>query len=116
MTRTKADWVVRYGYALIALGLMLWLVSLFLMEYTYFYFDLLGIVVLVLGIIVMVGGIILKATEKPPPPKSPVITKERETITTVKEVVMVPCQYCGGLMPQTSIYCPHCGASVKRGR
>jgi rubrerythrin len=31
----------------------------------------------------------------------------------LKEVVMLPCQYCGSLMPQTSIFCPHCGARRK---
>ena len=31
----------------------------------------------------------------------------------VKEVVMLPCQYCGSLMPQTSLFCPHCGARRK---
>ncbi len=28
----------------------------------------------------------------------------------VKEVVMIPCRYCGGLMPQTQTTCPNCGA------
>lgn len=28
----------------------------------------------------------------------------------VKEVVLIPCKYCGGLMPQTSLFCPNCGA------
>lgn len=28
-----------------------------------------------------------------------------------KEVVMVPCEYCGTLMPQTVSFCPNCGAS-----
>ena len=31
----------------------------------------------------------------------------------VKEVVMVPCVYCGGFMPQTSVFCPSCGAPRK---
>jgi hypothetical protein len=31
----------------------------------------------------------------------------------VKEVVMLPCPYCGGLAPQTSTYCPTCGAPRK---
>ena len=31
----------------------------------------------------------------------------------VKEVVMLPCKYCGSLMPQTSTFCPHCGARRK---
>jgi len=34
--------------------------------------------------------------------------REKETIT--KEVVMIPCKYCGALMPQTSLFCNNCGA------
>jgi hypothetical protein len=40
------------------------------------------------------------------------IIKEKETI--IKEVVMIPCQYCGGLMPQASVFCPNCGAKRNR--
>ena len=36
---------------------------------------------------------------------SPIVTKE-----TIKEVVLIPCAYCGGLMPQASLFCPNCGA------
>jgi hypothetical protein len=45
-----------------------------------------------------------EATEK--------VVKEKETIkeTIIKEVVMIPCKYCSGLMPQTSVFCPNCGA------
>jgi len=42
---------------------------------------------------------------------NPTIMKEKEVI--VKEVVMIPCKYCGGLMPQTAIFCPNCGAQRK---
>ncbi len=31
----------------------------------------------------------------------------------VKEVVLIPCSYCGALMPQSSIFCPNCGARRK---
>ncbi len=37
--------------------------------------------------------------------------REREVI--VKEIVMIRCQYCGGLMPQASTFCPGCGARNK---
>lgn len=37
-----------------------------------------------------------------------IIVKEKETI--IKEIVMISCKYCGSLMPQTSIFCPNCGA------
>ena len=33
------------------------------------------------------------------------------TAAREKEVVMVPCEYCGTLMPQTSSFCPNCGAT-----
>lgn len=39
------------------------------------------------------------------------VVKEKETI--IKELVMIPCKYCGVLMPQTSIFCPNCGARRK---
>jgi sporulation-control protein spo0M len=41
-----------------------------------------------------------------PPSATPVI-KEKEI---VREVVMIPCKYCGTLMPQTDVVCPNCGA------
>ena len=41
-----------------------------------------------------------------PPSASPVI-KEKEI---VREVVMIPCKYCGTLMIQTETICPNCGA------
>ena len=31
----------------------------------------------------------------------------------VREVVLIPCAYCSGLMPQTAIFCPNCGARRK---
>jgi hypothetical protein len=40
------------------------------------------------------------------PSAAPVI-KEKEVI---REVVMIPCKYCGALMPQTDTACPNCGA------
>jgi hypothetical protein len=40
-------------------------------------------------------------------PSAAPVVKEKEVI---REVVMIPCKYCGGLMPQTEIVCPHCGA------
>jgi transcription elongation factor Elf1 len=41
-------------------------------------------------------------------PSAPSIVKEKETI--IKEIVMIPCKYCGALMPQTAIFCSNCGA------
>ncbi len=42
------------------------------------------------------------------PNVAPITIKE-----VVKEVVLIPCSYCSGLMPQTAIFCPNCGARRK---
>lgn len=39
------------------------------------------------------------------------VPTQKEVIT--REVVMLPCGYCGGLMIQTSVFCPNCGAKRK---
>jgi len=39
--------------------------------------------------------------------------KETEEKEIIKEVVMIPCQYCGSLMPQTALSCSNCGAGRK---
>ena len=44
------------------------------------------------------------------PSTAPQVIKEKEII---KEVVMIPCKYCQGLMPQTSTFCSNCGARRK---
>lgn len=38
---------------------------------------------------------------------STTVVKEKEI---VHEIVMIPCKYCGALMPQTETTCPNCGA------
>jgi len=39
---------------------------------------------------------------------------EKETKEIIKEIVMIPCQYCGSLIPQTSLVCSNCGAGRKQ--
>lgn len=39
--------------------------------------------------------------------ETPTIIREK---VIEREVVMIPCKYCGALMPETSLACPHCGA------
>ncbi len=38
---------------------------------------------------------------------STTVVREKEI---VHEIVMIPCKYCGALMPQTETACPNCGA------
>jgi RNA polymerase subunit RPABC4/transcription elongation factor Spt4 len=46
------------------------------------------------------------------PAPEPIQVRETKEVIT-REVVMIPCQYCKSLMPQTSLFCPNCGASHK---
>ena len=43
---------------------------------------------------------------------SPTVVKEVHT-KEVREIVLIPCAYYGSLIPQTAIFCPHCGARRK---
>jgi len=36
------------------------------------------------------------------------IELEKERLS--KAIIMIPCQYCGGLVPHASAECPNCGA------
>ena len=36
------------------------------------------------------------------------LNMEKERVR--KEILMVPCQYCGGVIPQASTFCPNCKA------
>lgn len=74
------------------------------------------IILLVLFLVVIyIISRLLRRNPKPQAYAGPVqqpttIIKEREVI---REVVMVPCKYCGGLMPQASTFCPKCGAGQR---
>jgi len=59
------------------------------------------------GIIVLIMLRSKPSTIKGTQPNKEII-REREVVT--REVVMIPCAYCRGLMPQTSAFCPNCGA------
>ena len=59
--------------------------------------------------IVLVASIYLaRARNKISSQENKVVEKE-----TIKEVVMIPCVYCGSLMPQTALFCNTCGAGRK---
>ena len=45
---------------------------------------------------------------KPQINQPPTIMKE-----ITREVILIQCPYCNGLMPQTSLFCPNCGAKRK---
>jgi len=68
-----------------------------------------GMALLVVGVVCLYLSYRRMVSVKP---SSTEIVREREII---KEVVMIPCRYCSGLMPQTSTFCPNCGARRQSG-
>lgn len=51
-----------------------------------------------------------KVTDETAIPQTPVTVREREII---REVVRIPCRYCGALFDQTAPKCPSCGAVIR---
>jgi uncharacterized paraquat-inducible protein A len=60
--------------------------------------------------IVLVASIYLARAKGKASNQEQKVIREKEI---VKEVVMVPCVYCGSLMPQTALFCNTCGAGRK---
>ena len=59
--------------------------------------------------VVMVSTIYLaRSKNKTSKADEKVVEKE-----TIKEIVLVPCVYCGSLNPQTALFCSTCGAGRK---
>jgi uncharacterized paraquat-inducible protein A len=60
--------------------------------------------------IVLVASIYLARAKSKASNQDEKVIREKEI---VKEIVMVPCVYCGSLMPQTALFCNTCGAGRK---
>jgi uncharacterized paraquat-inducible protein A len=60
--------------------------------------------------IVLVASIYLARAKSKASNNDEKVIREKEI---VKEIVMVPCVYCGSLMPQTALFCNTCGAGRK---
>jgi uncharacterized protein YjeT (DUF2065 family) len=67
-------------------------------------FGIFALVLLIVGVVCLYLSYRRNVSFKP---STTTIVREREV---VKEVVMVHCRYCGGLMPELSAFCPNCGA------
>lgn len=70
------------------------------------FFGFCAIIILV----VIVGAVYLARAQKSKPATQEERVIEKETI---KEVVLIPCLYCGSLMPQSALFCSTCGAGRK---
>jgi heme/copper-type cytochrome/quinol oxidase subunit 2 len=64
----------------------------------------------IIVVITLVASVYLARAKNKTSNQDEKIVKEKEII---KEIVMVPCIYCGSLMPQTALFCNTCGAGRK---
>jgi uncharacterized paraquat-inducible protein A len=74
-----------------------------------FFLIFFGFCAIMIPIVLVASIYLARAKNKTPIQNDRVIEKE-----TIKEVVMVPCIYCGSLMPQTALFCSTCGAGRKK--
>ena len=73
-----------------------------------FFIIFFGFFAIIVAIVLVASIYLARAKNKTPNLNEKVIEKE-----TIKEIVMVPCVYCGSLMPQTALFCSTCGAGRK---
>jgi len=73
-----------------------------------FFIIFFGFCAIIIPIVLVSSIYLARAKNKPSNAANTVIEKE-----TIKEVVMIPCVYCGTLMPQTALFCSSCGAGRK---
>ena len=64
----------------------------------------------IIVIVVMIATVYLTRAKKKNSDIDDKVIREKEI---VKEIVMVPCVYCGSLNPQTALFCSTCGAGRK---
>ncbi len=73
-----------------------------------FFIIFFGFFAIIVAIVLVSTIFITRAKNKGSKQDEKVIEKE-----TIKEIVMVPCVYCGSLNPQTALFCNTCGAGRK---
>ena len=101
---------MRSDYALYGVAIIFFILTGIVLAYQVELKELWVVTTAVLGLLFVGLGCsqrpkLMVTTIKAPSPSQ--VIKEKEVI---REVVMIPCKYCGALMPQTAIVCPYCGA------
>jgi uncharacterized paraquat-inducible protein A len=79
-------------------------------------FSIITFFIIFFGFCAIIIPIVLVASIYLARAKSKAFNQEQKVIREkeiVKEVVMVPCVYCGSLIPQTALFCTTCGAGRK---
>lgn len=49
----------------------------------------------------------------PPPAYYPQYPPPQPQVTQIREVVKLPCRYCGNLVENTAVRCPNCNAPLR---
>jgi heme/copper-type cytochrome/quinol oxidase subunit 2 len=73
-----------------------------------FFIIFFGFFAVIVAIVMIATVFMARGKKKSQNQEERVIEKE-----TVKEIVMIPCVYCGSLNPQTALFCSTCGAQRK---
>ncbi len=73
-----------------------------------FFIIFFGFFAVIVAIVMVATVFLARAKKKASIPEEKIIQKE-----IVKEIVMIPCVYCGSLNPQTALFCSTCGAQRK---
>jgi hypothetical protein len=69
-----------------------------------------GFFIIIVIVTLIFAAYMARQKKRTPDNREENVVREKETI---REIVMVPCQYCGTLIPSTAITCSNCGAGRK---
>ncbi len=69
-----------------------------------------GFFIIIVMVTLIFTAYMARQKKRTPDNREENVVREKETI---REIVMVPCQYCGSLIPSTAITCGTCGAGRK---
>ena len=73
-----------------------------------FFLIFFGFCAIIIPIVLVSSIYLARAKNRASGQNEKVIEKE-----TIKEIIMIPCVYCGSLLPQTALVCSTCGAGRK---
>ena len=78
-------------------------------------FNILNFFIIFFGFFAIIVTVVMVSTIYLARSKNKTFKQDEKVIEkeTIKEIVLVPCLYCGSLNPQTALFCSTCGAGRK---
>ena len=78
-------------------------------------FNILNFFIIFFGFFAIIVTVVMVSTIYLARSKNKTFKQDEKVIEkeTIKEIVLVPCVYCGSLNPQTALFCSTCGAGRK---